>query len=132
MRVKNHSNRPVPIGRSVLPNQADAEVEDIYLYQPRIIRLRDMGVLEYPYDPDKPQVQEAAPVAEALEDEEKRVDRLTDLIHIGSGREKKLLALGIITFEEISGMPAEDLAALLDVTLEQADEIIMAAGEKAE
>lgn len=50
MKVKNESERPVPIGRECIPSHGVADIDEFYLYRARNIRLRDKGVLRYPYD----------------------------------------------------------------------------------
>ena len=47
MKVKNHSTLPVQVGRELIPGGQVREVEDRYLYQPRTIRLKEKGILEF-------------------------------------------------------------------------------------
>lgn len=49
MKVKNNASLPVQVGRDLIPAGEVRDIEDAYIYQPRTIRLKEKGVLEFPY-----------------------------------------------------------------------------------
>lgn len=147
MKVKNCGDRPVPVGREVIPRGAVADVEEIYLYQPRITRLREKGILKFPYcEAEELAEQEGVEVEgnkvvlsvstdvpspeDVVEVEPVEPDDLTDLVHIGTGRAKRLNAEGVETFRQLVELGEGKLDSMLDITRDQADEIIEDAKER--
>jgi predicted flap endonuclease-1-like 5' DNA nuclease len=57
-------------------------------------------------------------------------DDLTDLVHIGTGRSKKLVEVGVVTFKDLVEMGEGELDSLLDITADQAAEIVEDALER--
>jgi len=57
-------------------------------------------------------------------------DDLTELPGVGSGRAKKLVEAGVVSFSQIAAMEPESLAELLGVTEEVAENIIEAADQE--
>ena len=153
MKVKNCSDRPVPIGRRCIPSYGVEEVEDTYLFQPRIIRLKDRGILEFPYDPKKEvELEELAQREDVVVEGNKVIlsvdtdvpspqnvvaiepksepDDLTVLVHIGTSRAKKLAEKYVETFEQLIYLGVEGIDSMLDITRDQAEEVIEDAKEK--
>lgn len=147
MQVKNHSGLPVQVGRLVIPSRSVAEVDEAYLYQTRITRLRQKGILEFPYKGEPTGTKVLELVTEVKPPEDKVViessepgpddttvlaspDDLTALVHIGTGRAQKLADNGVDTYLNLSATTPELLKEMLNVTHEQAVEIIDGAKEK--
>lgn len=57
-------------------------------------------------------------------------DGLTDLIHVGTGRARKLNAEGVNTFQDVINLGAEELGNLLQIDQVMAEAIVEAAKSK--
>ena len=53
MKVKNLSNRPVSVGTVIIAGGCVSEVDGRYMYLPRTVRLKQKGILDFPYCCDK-------------------------------------------------------------------------------
>lgn len=130
MRVKNNWNRPVRVGRQVIPKGAVEDIPEHLLLQPRVQKLRKDEKLIFPFRDDAPAAAPKAPKAEpAPAPVQPKADDLTALVHVGESRQKVLKSYGISTFKQvIEHRPT--LHEILEITKQQAHEIVEDAKKK--
>lgn len=120
----------LPDGRCVNPRgDVGCCLPDAVAYSDKAKRLADQGVLKLegynwfdadregptPHDQPKP----AGPGEDPL-----KADDLTELIHVGKGRARKLNEAGLKSFQDVVDMGASELDSLLDITADAAEEIV--------
>jgi hypothetical protein len=128
MRVKNNWNRPIRVGRQIIPKGAVEDIPEHLLLQPRVQKLRKDEKLIFPFwdaMPEAPKATKAEPAAPA----EPEADDLTTLAHIGESQQKVLRSFGVFTFQQlIEHRPT--LHKILEISKQQAHEIVEDAKKK--
>jgi hypothetical protein len=144
-KVWNLTKKGVPLLRwRVLPDnrvldpqgRIHDQLPDDVGYSAQAKRLCELGVLNIEGVSWFPEPEKAKKAPPAPEDpgmpEMPRVDDLTELVHIGKGRAKKLEVVGVVTFADVVEMGARDLDRLLEITRDMAEEIVADAEGKVE
>ena len=145
VKVYNNWKRPIRVGRETISQGGTADVPEHLLLQPRLQRLRAGKKLIWPWTEEKAKAlakEKAEPEVthKVLELTTKvkvtdevmtsAVDDLTALVHVGTGRAKKLNQAGISSFAGVIEAGTMKVGDLLDIASDMAEEIVADAKTK--
>lgn len=137
MKIKNTSERAVPLGRVTISPGKVEDLPDDLMCHPSPARLLRNGVLkrqtlEEPKEPEKVVLEISTEIK--VEDEvlvdEIAEDDLTTLENVGRAREKTLLDNGITSFQMVVDTGSEALATLFKSDISVAEKIVESAKAK--